>query len=96
MHEKQVIYYNTIRAEEFIENLQVLWDNSSLNSSVNLVDEIQADWLHFAIKMCQEKLPIKLAVSGHQSSFELKIENSVAFALYQVSQPTLACKAVFF
>lgn len=43
LHPKQVVHYNTIRAEEFIGNLQELWETST-NKSINLEEEIQQDW----------------------------------------------------
>ena len=83
LHEKQIIYFNKIRAEDFIEKLQELWETSS-NNLIKLNDELEQDWLYFAIKMCYEKLPSKLP-NIDESMIEFKAENSVEFALYQVS-----------
>lgn len=83
LHEKQIIYFNKIRAEDFIEKLQELWETSS-NNLIKLNDELEQDWLYFAIKMCYEKLPGKLP-NIDESMIEFKAENSVEFALYQVS-----------
>ena len=82
LHEKQIIYFNKIRAEDFIEKLQELWETSSSNL-IKLNDELEQDWLYFAIKMCYEKLPGKLP-NIDESMIEFKAENSVEFALYQV------------
>ena len=43
LHPKQIIQYNTIRAEEFIGDLQELWETST-NKSIKLEEEIQQDW----------------------------------------------------
>ena len=85
MHERQIIYYNTIKAEDFIENLQQLWDNSSLINASNIIDEIQPDWLHFALKMCQDRLPSRLELKSIDKTSITNIENSVAFSIYQVT-----------
>ena len=81
LNEKHLMYYNTIRAENFIDNLEKLWETSS-NNSIRLDQEIQQDWLHFAIQMCYDRLPSKLP-NIQDKYIEFNPENSVAFALYQ-------------
>ena len=81
IHEQAIMYYNTIRAEEFIENLQSLWETSS-NRQIRLNDELEQDWLFFSIKMCYEQLPSKLPILNDKL-IEIKSDNSIAFAFYQ-------------
>lgn len=83
LHEKQIIHYNTIRAENFIEQLQELWETST-NSAVKLDEEIQQDWLNFAIQMCNDKLPPKLPNVSNKKLINFSPENSISYALYQV------------
>ena len=81
LHEEAIMYYNTIRAEEFIENLQQLWEASSTNL-IKLNDDLEQDWLYFSIKMCYEQLPSKLPLFN-EKIIDLKTENSIAYAFYQ-------------
>lgn len=43
LNEKHLMYYNTIRAENFIDNLEKLWETNN-NRSIKLDEEIQQDW----------------------------------------------------
>jgi hypothetical protein len=81
IHDQAMMYYNTIRAEEFIEKLQNLWETSS-NNQVKLNDELEQDWLYFSIKMCYEQLPSKLP-AFNDKLVDLKSDNSIAFSFYQ-------------
>jgi len=81
IHEQAMMYYNTIRAEEFIEKLQNLWETSS-NNQIKLNDELEQDWLYFSIKMCYEQLPSKLP-AFNDKLMDLKSDNSIAFSFYQ-------------
>jgi hypothetical protein len=83
LHEKQIIYYNTIRAENFIDQLQELWEASS-NSSYKLEEEIQQDWLNFALQTCNDKLPPKLPNILNEKLISFAPENSISFAIFQV------------
>ena len=82
LHSKQIAFYQTIRAENFIEELQQLWDTSS-GAKPKLENEIQQDWLHYAIQMCNDKLPANLPELVQVPEFAA--ENAIAFALYQVT-----------
>ena len=83
LHEQQLVYYNTIKAENFIESLQDLWETNTVNT-IKLEQDIQQDWLHYAIKMCTDKLPPKLP-QLNENALDFGPEKSVAFALYQVN-----------
>lgn len=82
LHEKQIIYYSTIRAEDFIENLEKLWESSS-NNVPKLNNELEQDWLYYSIKLCNDKLP-PLLPKINEKAFDFGPENSISFALYQV------------
>ena len=84
LHERQIIYYSTILAEDFIENLQQLWETSG-SGSVKLTEELEQDWLYYSIKMCNDKLPPKLTLIN-EKLLDFSPENSIAFALYEVSE----------
>jgi hypothetical protein len=82
LHEQQIIYYNNIRAEDFIEKLQDLWESNTINS-IKLSDELQQDWLYYSIKLCNEKLPGFLPKLHDDKYIEFKPDNAVAFAIYR-------------
>lgn len=83
IHESLIQKYSTLRAEEFLDELQRLWD-VGLNSQSQTVDEIKPDYLYFSLKMCKEKLPPLLDLTENILA-EISVENLVAFALYQVN-----------
>jgi hypothetical protein len=77
LHEKEINYYNMIRAEGFIDTLQDLWESNS-KEHVRLDTHIQPDWLNFALKLCRDKLPSKLPEINN-----LKL-NILSYSLYKV------------
>jgi hypothetical protein len=83
LHDKQIIHYDSIRAEDFIFNLERLWETNTANNEVKLTTEIEPDWLFYSIKLCIDKLPPLLSLPA-ESPFEFKPENAIAFAIYQV------------
>lgn len=82
LHDKQIDYYSTLRAEDFIENLEKLWETSSRNIP-KLTNDLDQDWLYYAIKLCNDKLPPPLPKID-ENSLEFTPINSVSFSLYQV------------
>ena len=70
-----------MKAEDFIEEFQKLWD-ASFSSQKNIhQDQIKPDLLFFSIKMCKEKLPPILEIP---KNLDFSPENFVAFVLYEV------------
>ena len=82
LHSKQIIHYNSIRAEDFIQNLERLWETNSKITEVKLTTEIEPDWLNYSIKLCNDKLPPLLSDLG-RNPFEFKPENAINFFIYQ-------------
>lgn len=82
LHEKHIKYYSTLRAEEFIENLENLWENST-NNTTKLNDELDQDCLYYAIKLCNDKLP-PLLPKINENLIEIRVESSISFAMIQV------------
>lgn len=77
LHKSQIIHYNTIRAEDFIYNLERLWESNPA-TEVRLSVEIEPDWLYYAIKLCYDKLPPLLPEFDNL----FKPENSTVYAIY--------------
>lgn len=76
LHETIIMNHNTLRSEEFSENMLKLWDNSIECKSLSNI--IKPDYLHFSIRSCKEKLPPALKI------IELKeFNDSVSLALYE-------------
>ncbi len=70
-----------MKAEDFIEEFQKLWD-ASFSSPKNMYqNQIKPDLLFFSIKMCKEKLPPILEMP---KNIDFNPENFVAFVLYEV------------
>jgi hypothetical protein len=66
--------------------LEKLWDTNATNIEIRLTNEIEPDWLFYAIKLCNDKLPPMLQLLNNNESkyiIEIKPENSIAFAIYQ-------------
>lgn len=82
LHEKQIFYYSTLRAEEFIENLENLWENST-NNVVKLSDDLDQDCLYYSIKLCYDKLP-QMLPKINENLFEITSECSISFVILQV------------
>ncbi len=82
--EKQIVYYNTIRAENFIENLQDLWETNSFGL-VKLEQHIKQDWLYYAVQMCNDRLPPKLPTLSETLRDTFGPDKSISFALFQVT-----------
>lgn len=82
LHEKHLKYYSTLRAEEFIENLENLWENST-NNVAKLNDELDQDCLYYAIKLCNDKLP-QMLPKIDEHLVDIRVESSVSFAILQV------------
>lgn len=82
LHEKHIKYYSTLRAEEFIENLENLWDNST-NNSAKLNNELDQDCLYYAIKLCNDKLP-PLLTKINENLIDVRVHSSISFAIIQV------------
>jgi len=68
LHDKLINQFSKLKAEEFIENLQQLWDINSSGSNSNLASEIKPDVLNFAIRKCRENLPPYLKLNILQKS----------------------------
>lgn len=83
LHDELIKYYNTIRAENFIENLEHLWESGS-NNVPKLNEELDQDWLYYSIKLCNEKLPPSLPTLDN-AELNFDPSNSVSFALYKVN-----------
>ncbi|CAF0814108.1 unnamed protein product [Brachionus calyciflorus] len=81
LHDELIKYYNTIRAEAFIENLEKLWETSS-NNVPKLNDDLDQDWLFYSIKLCNDKLP-PLLPKIDETKLSLDPGHSIAFAIYQ-------------
>jgi hypothetical protein len=76
LHESIIMNYNTLKSEEFNENMLKLWDNNI--ESKSLINTIKPDYLHFSIRSCKEKLPPTLKIH------ELKgFHDCVSLALYE-------------
>ena len=82
LHDELIKYYNTIRAENFIENLEKLWENST-NNVPRLNDDLDQDWLYYSIKLCNDKLP-PLLPKLDETKLNFEPSNSIGFAMYQV------------
>jgi hypothetical protein len=82
LHEKLLSHYSVIRAENFIQNLELLWEASESKSASSRLEEyLQADWLQFSLRMCVDKLPSSLSLDSYQPNPE---SSWISFALYQV------------
>lgn len=82
LHPELIKYYNTIRAENFIENLENLWETNTSNVP-KLNEELDQDWLYYSIKLCNEKLP-PLLPKLDKSELNFHPDDSVSFALFKV------------
>ena len=82
IHDLVLNHYKTLKAEDFIEEFQKLWD-ASFSGHKNIYNEqIKPDLLYFSIKMCKEKLPPLLEIP---KKIDFMPENFLAFVLYEVS-----------
>ncbi|RNA04920.1 dynein beta ciliary-like, partial [Brachionus plicatilis] len=81
LHNELIKFYNTIRAENFIENLEQLWETNSSNVP-KLNEELDQDCLYYSIKLCNEKLP-PLLPKLDKSELKFDPSNSVAFAIFK-------------
>ncbi len=84
LHEKDLMYANLIRSENFMETLQQLWDTND-TSNPKLDTEISQDWLHFALQMCRDRLPPLLPAITQPFAQQFAPNTSISFALYQVN-----------
>lgn len=89
LHPELIKYYNTIRAENFIENLEHVWEENTSNVP-KLNEELNQDWLYYSIKLCNEKLP-PLLPKLNKLELNFHPNDSVSFALFKVN----SCKYLF-
>jgi hypothetical protein len=96
IHEKLLTHYSVLRAERFIQNLELLWETSESSSksgggvstATRLEDSVQPDWLQFALRMCVDKLPPLLTLDAISKATGKNSVEPIMYALYQVSGET--------